>query len=225
MDRLRLPDRRNLVPKPSEACFVPGKKGSGKSTTIRLLMSYYAQSYPVIVIDTKPSEIYRYWGAIETDEDEALYTIDHYPRVVYRPRVSIDELPYAIDSFYSRLFDRVNSARRRPLGIVTDETHHVMPGVNPGPGATQLLTQGRELGIMTVWGTQRPARIPLWIYTEADRFYIHRLIGVNDRKNLSQTVGFEVYPVPRFRFIYYHDGEDRDPLEWGFDIQSADAAA
>lgn len=204
-------ERINLVPSPSDVCFVVGKMGTGKSTTTRILMSKWCQSHPAIVIDTKPTNIFATWGHVVEDPDEALYWLSRYPRVVYRPPEeysSPDMLPWHIDIMYQELYERAR-ASKRPVGIVTDETNHVMPGTNPGPGATNVLTRGREHGIMSVWSTQRPARIPLYVYTQATRYYVHRLSGKSDRDAIRHNCGVdEMPPLGRFDFLFISETEN-----------------
>jgi energy-coupling factor transporter ATP-binding protein EcfA2 len=206
---------------------VCGRTGSGKSTTIRILCSFISQTVPVFIVDSKPSSIYKGWGLAIDDPDDALRTLGtdtkhgQYPRVIYQPPEEFsgpDVLPGHVDLIYGELYDRAK-ATRRPLCVVTDEVGHVMPGVNPGPGANNILSRGRELRLISLWATQRPARIPLVVYTQVNAFIIHRLLGKADKDMIKSHCGMDQLPaLGRFEFIYWDESEDLPPLVWGFDL-------
>jgi hypothetical protein len=93
--------------------------------------------------------------------------------------------------------------------IYVDELYMFHRGVSSGPGLTALLTRGRSKGITFIGSTQRPARISVFAMSEAQKFFVFRLIYPDDRKKLGGIIpDFEKMPTPpKFGFIYYETGE------------------
>jgi hypothetical protein len=85
------------------------------------------------------------------------------------------------------------------LGIATDS--------RPLKWVDTCQTEGRELGITMIVATQRPARIPLVLVSEADAFLVFYLALEKDRDRLAEIIGPYTNPGYRtFRPVYYAHG-------------------
>jgi|SRR5579884_2108912 len=210
-------DRRNLVPSKGERGLLVGKTGSGKSTTARVLASQFTLSWPGIVLDTKPTAVWRGWGLIGRTPDEALELLDAgYRRVVYRPAYE-DKTPEALDYFLHLCFEWAKD--NGPLLVILDEVTHVSAGAYPTRGVSECLGEGREYGLTMLNCTQRPAFINGKFYTETERFYVHRLRAPKDRQRINEHLGYDLPMAERYRFWYYDESREEAPLDWHFEIR------
>jgi hypothetical protein len=75
------------------------------------------------------------------------------------------------------------------FGVLIDETYHFALGPNPGPGLTGLVTRGRSRGQAVIMGMQRPAKIPLFVLSEANAHAVLPLTMDADRKRMEELTG------------------------------------
>src|SRR5690348_7842342 len=90
----------------------------------------------------------------------------------------------------------------------------VTPGRRPDPWLLALYTRGRELGIGVWAAAQRPASVPVVMFTEADWFLMFRLQRFEDQKRMAEYIGDEALrPLYGHSFLLYNANWDR-PREY-----------
>lgn len=91
--------------------------------------------------------------------------------------------------------------------LYIDENNGVTPPRKPAPYyLNAIYTRGRELRIGAHTCSQRPAFIPLEVMSEAQWFFLFRVLLDEDRRRMSAVMGPEVLEeIPdEFGFWYYH---------------------
>lgn len=122
---------------------------------------------------------------------------------------------------YSRYLKRVYDAGNVILYI--DENNGLVPPRKPAPYyLNAIYTRGRELGIGAWTASQRPAFIPLEVLTEAQWFFLFRVMLDEDRRRMSGLMGPDVMEeIPdTYGFWYYHVSWDRPYYSAGIEVIS-----
>jgi hypothetical protein len=89
------------------------------------------------------------------------------------------------------------------VGVCVDETYQLVDAsAQPGPGLTGLCTRGRVRHQAVICGAQRPKRVPVFCYSEANFLAVLDLTLRQDRKALYDNVG-----MPQLM-------DARDPRHW-----------
>lgn len=178
-----------------------GATGSGKTFLGRYLVEDPDKKYSV-VYDAKISESIGKWPHTFISDFEELQQSDA-RRIVYRPdyRESVD--PLRQDAFFEWIYNRQFTR------LFVDEAYAVAGGSNPSFHFLAILSRGRERGISTLVGTQRPARIPLVTLSEAEHFYVFRLTWPNDRKRVEEITGGRItvqdqLNLNEYEFFYFN---------------------
>jgi hypothetical protein len=188
----------------SERVFAVGATGSGKTSLIKLLL---LGQLHIAILDTK----HRFtWGAAGnrawqtppvTTADLSVVLRHRGPHpLIYRPALS--EMTTGCNKFFSWVYSRGGTL------VYVDE---VLPIVRPtwlAPAYAQCLQLGRELEIGTWSGTQRPAKVPLILLTEAEHDLIFRLRNPADRKRMADYTDPKILTrnPEGHEFWYYQDG-------------------
>lgn len=181
-----------------------GATGTGKTYLARFLIEDVDKPHSV-VYDTKPSEAIAEWDHEFIESIDELQEIDpgKQRRVIYRPsRFEMRDVVVQ-DKFFEWVY--VNGSRR----VFIDEAGSIAGGSNPGYNLQDCLTRGREKGVSTLVGTQRPARIPVVLMSEAEHYYIFRLNWPYDREKVTELTGGNItvrdqLTLNEYEFFYFN---------------------
>lgn len=192
-----------------EHVFIPGMTGSGKTFLTDYLSSKINKR--VFSLDTKGTFEWNYITKSEKIVVENLKNIEaataNYNHVIYRP--SREEL--TID-YYNAFFEFCYYLKNNT--VLVDEVMQVCPSPSKIPEFYKgILTRGRELDV-NVWScTQRPATIPVVVYSEATHWFVFKLNSANDRKRLSDFTGFDEFmeQIPKRIFYYFNANTGNSP--------------
>jgi len=204
--------------KRGERGLLVGKTGSGK-TEHGLFHLRHTGIFPAIILDTKIED--KFFGLQENnyslDVCQSLEELDRFSRLQKKKlpdyilvRPPIDEI-LEIDPLndYSRLlFDRFGSCF-----IYYDELYNWHRHGIPGKGVLTLLTQGRSKGKTFLGGSQRPAWISQFFYSEAEKFFIHFLVSKKDREKFDAYIPnySKLAPPPEYHSYFFNTTKDEKP--------------
>ena len=165
----------------NDRAAVIGRTGSGKTFLARYLIEDSNKKYSV-TYDAKASESIGQWGQpVITDFGELQQSNER--RVIYRPDHFEASDPFLQNRFFEWVY------LRQHCRLFVDEAYAVKGGTSPGSYFSACLTRGRERGISTVIGTQRPSRVPLETFSEAEHFYIFQLTWPADQQRIYELSG------------------------------------
>jgi len=182
----------------NERVFIAGKTGSGKTTLAETLCNPLRR---MVVLDSKGS--LTKWRGLEQWDDpdvQARFEDGENVRMHAMSPLDVDISP---TDYWNSVF-----ARCLEVGDVTiyvDELFAVAPPGQYSRNALQACyTRGRELGIGVWASTQRPSWIPLFAMSEAEHYFMFRIMLENDRKRLSAFMGPAVMePIQDVHGFYY----------------------
>lgn len=94
--------------------------------------------------------------------------------------------------------------------VYIDEVASFHNNGRPVSGLLELLCRGRSRGKTVLMGTQRPAWISLSCFTESDKFYVHKITTLNDRKRIDNGIPefSKLKKLPPFHFYFYDVAAD-----------------
>lgn len=189
---------------PSQHVFIAGGTGSGKTVLARHYLA--GNEKQVFVLDTKgtfkwpevPDELQITIVRLSQIEDAAR----NFKFVIYRP--IFEELN---DEFYDAFFSFCY--RLGKCTVYVDEAAQVCKSAQQFPvNYFGILTRGRELDVNVWSSTQRPANIPITIYSEASHWFIFRLKAEQDRKKLFNYSGQEEFLTAAAQYWFYYADMD-----------------
>lgn len=189
-----------LITRGQRATLV-GRSGVGKTTLGKWLM--FRSPLRWIVLDTKHDDGfngYKTFNKLPTMKELAHGLPDN-KLLVVRPTGGELTQPRVLDNWLAVIHDSWDD-----IGVMIDEGYQVAMGANAGPGLTGLLTRGRARGQAVIVGSQRPARLPLFCFTEANYFFIMQLSSKDDKKKLYDYTGQRVLltdVIPPYEFRYF----------------------
>ena len=166
-----------------------GPTGSGKTT---LILGLLDQRDYVTVLGTKPKDdtlaklIRRdgYHRIGKWSDRRPLSDLDHERRQVLWPKYErmedVGAHPAIFREAIAEMFNQGSWC------IVADETFWLVETLGLGPELRAVWSQGRSLGISLVAGTQRPAFVPLEMYSQATHVFFWR---TSDRRDLDRIGG------------------------------------
>lgn len=204
--------------KNGERGLLVGQTGSGKTQDAIFQLRHAAQ-WPIVIFDTKIEP--DFFGVPEGDDSielvESIQDFEKYSRKLRRDyddyilvRPSMDEIQnFETLDMYSRIaYDRFGKAL-----FYYDEMYNWHNRGVPGNGLVGMLTRGRSKGKTMLMASQRPGWISRFCITESQKFYIHRLTDMRDKKALSEVIpDFHLYPDPaKFHFYHYEIGNHEAP--------------
>lgn len=194
-----------------------GKTGSGKSQDAMFHLRH-TDIWPKIIFDTKIED---FFFSVPEDGEELmiansmaeLHAINKLPPkhkpdyILVRPSAAEVQAFEPMDEYSQYVYNNFGKCF-----IYYDELTNWHRGNLPGPGLINVLTRGRSRGKTTMMATQRPAWVSRSVFTETDKFFIHRLQDVRDAKTLSDVVpDIEKMPrPPKWHFYFYDTGADMD---------------
>lgn len=190
-----------------------GATGCGKTTAARFFIEDKNKICSV-VYDNKPSEtIYKWQDTQKLYQDYRSLKTAQENRLIYRPPVTETLSADLQDRFFQWIYEENNNTR-----LYIDEAGALRGGVNPSFFLQACICRGRELGISTITGTQRPARIPTILMSEAEHFLVFRLNMHADRVRVADmtTITPEMQMTLRqYEFYYYNSimGEHSNKLK------------
>lgn len=197
----------HLMPGPTDRAICIGQTGSGKTTLAQFLCA--TREY-VVVFDAKG--MIKWPGYTRVTSFEKVYTLkakDH-PKIVYAP--SYEELQDAetVDEFFRWIYQRRNCT------VYVDEVASIATATEFPFHLGACYMRGRERKVEIWASTQRPSRIPLICYSEAEHAYVFRLNFPSDRYKVEEMTGIKADTLKRLRkreFIYApQEGELSPPM-------------
>lgn len=200
---------QNFLPLVSERALFVGRTGSGKTTLVEKMLSYFGS---VVVLDVKNRLM---WEGYERHTTLASLASSQHTHLIYAP--SWEELRYDprrehwspfIEEFYRWVYVRGNTV------VYTDEVMGVTRGEEMPEFYRAGVTRGRELYVSMWSATQRPMRIPQVLLSEAEHFYVFNLQLGQDMAKVEETVGM-ILPARRgHEFVYAKIGQDSPPRKY-----------
>lgn len=195
MNKLRL--------KPGEKLTIAGRNGSGK-TMFADYMVKRADGY-WIILDQKHDETLEKLSKPVHSFKEVENWIKKPDRkfCVFRPKTADPDI---IDEW---IFDL--SERAKNIGLYVDELYYIMKNGQAGRGLQGWLTRGRSRKQSFIGITQRPKRVSLFCFSEADFIAQFFLTLEDDRKRVYEFVGRSVVkenPPERYSFRLYDVKKD-----------------
>jgi len=205
----------NFFLKKGERGLLVGQTGSGKTQNALFHLRNPAL-FPVIMLDTKIEPAF-FSVPDESDSFEVIENLKDFHDLSKRKkkevpdytlvRPSINEMqdPDALDTYNEILYHKFG-----PAFIYYDELYQWHNQGKPGNNFLGLLTRGRAKGKTVLMATQRPSWISRFCFTEANKFFIHSLSDLRDRKTLDSMVpnySREKLP-PKYHFHNFVVGQD-----------------
>lgn len=158
-----------------------GHTGYGKTFLGRYLIEDKNKRYSV-TYDAKISKAIGEWNQ-EFIYDFAALQESEARRIVYRPSEFEESDPVWQNRFFEWVY------KRGATRLFVDEAYALEGGTNPSRYLLACISRGRERGISTLVGTQRPARIPQIVLTEPEHIYVFFVLGVTDRQKIKEISG------------------------------------
>lgn len=186
---------RNLIPKTDQRAIIIGTTGCGKTTLARYVMSWYQYA---VVYDTKGQIDWDDFKTVRSWNELQSYQIE-YPKLHYIPTLEESQNRDSIEAFFKWVYLRENCV------LYVDELSYVCDSTTPPFWLSNILMRGRELGIGFIGSTQRPKRIPLVLFSEADNWFCFKLRLDEDAERVEKTLGVdreEIKSLPKHHFYY-----------------------
>ena len=171
-----------------EHYFIAGRTGSGKTFLAHALANKAANSFNVIVHDTKGTRNFDHYR-IFTQLNELMSSAEVRKNgiFVYRPEFEELSMEY-FELFYEWIYNRKNCI------VLIDEAMQICESPKTYPKYLKgILTRGREYNISAWSCTQRPKTLPLFLLSEASKFFIFELNLLDDRKRIAEITGREEF--------------------------------
>lgn len=169
---------------PGKRIALFGRSGVGKSYMSKWIV-LRSTALRWIILDTKHDDIYDDWPTIDelptTKILSELWQVSS--QIVVRPK------PYENNADTLDLWLEMIHEKYNRFGIVIDETYQVAFGPRAGPGLTGLVTRGRVRGQSVVMGSQRPAWVPRFVFSEANGYIVMSLNMREDKEKVASFVG------------------------------------
>ncbi len=182
------------------ALFV-GATGSGKTTLAKALM--WGQPHVAVIDPKRTFSLPPGAGATITSDRETVENWEGPEPIIYRPGAESLRDWRAEDWFFWWAYERGNTL------VYVDEATRVTNGSDLPPGYAACIQLGRERGVGTWHATQRPARVPLVLFTESEHIFAFRLRHPDDRGRISDYTDpdtLERQPTGN-QFWYWNDTE------------------
>ena len=183
---------------PGKRCLVVGRTGSGKTVWGRWMLNRSPGKW--IILDMKHDEGFQGKGRIITDLPDVNMLLKLWKKdrwIIIRPK-TLD--PDLIDQWIEYVHESVEN-----VGLFVDELYYIHTHGQAGRGLIGWLTRGRSRKQSFLGGTQRPAWISKFLFSESDRFSIFSLNLLEDRKRVYEFVGDKIVlqNPPEFCWRWY----------------------
>ncbi len=190
--------KNNLILKPGEKLTISGRNGSGKTQFADFIVRR-ADGYWIILDQKHDDTLEKLAKPVTSFKDvENWLKKPNSKFCVFRPKTSDPEI---IDEW---IFDL--SERSKNIGLYIDELYYVMRNGQAGRGLQGWLTRGRSRKQSFIGITQRPKRVSLFCFSEADFIAQFFLTLVDDRQRIYEFIGRDIVkenPPLRYSFRYY----------------------
>ncbi len=201
-------NREQIYPARGDRVGIFGQTGSGKTTLARAILQ---ERDFVVVCDPKRKID---WPGYVVLNFSQLLSIDpaKVRRIIYKPTFADinDKKGAVIDSFFRWVFERENTT------LYVDELSMISRGDDFPFHYGACLTQGRELGIEVISGSQRPTWIPQIAMSEAEHIYCFKLKMFMDRQRIERLTSIpeeKIAQLSKRDFLYApQDGDVVGPL-------------
>lgn len=194
---------KQAVIQPNQRVFITGKTGSGKTYLARRLLS---SARRLVVIDSKGQ--LDDWN-LEAWDNQSRRNLRERAEVRVRVMLPAGQDP---DRFWSDVLSEAYEAG--DLFLYIDEVYLMDVGKATRWALRAIWTTGRSYGIGAIAVSQRPRDIPRFLITEAEHFFMFRLVIFDDLKYMSdimtEAVRVGVNPKDKYGFWYY-DANDVRP--------------
>jgi ABC-type oligopeptide transport system ATPase subunit len=203
----------DLLPGDTDRAAFVGQTGSGKTTLARHVLE---RRHYVVVYDPKGMIRWPGWQVLKRLKDACNSPS---ARMIYQP--SYEELANAdaVDAFFAWIY------RREHTTVYVDEVYAIARGDVYPYHYGACLTRGREKDIAVYTATQRPARVPQIMFSEAEHVYCFRLKMPQDRQRVEEMTGIDrrlVGDLPKQQFYYApQDGDVSGPYRLDLSTRSA----
>lgn len=196
----------NILPGPTDRAVFVGQTGSGKTTLAEHLL---ATRRFVVALD--PKGLLKWKGYQRFTSLDRLFKLKatEVPRIIYAP--AYEELTDAetMDLFFRWVYERQHCT------VYVDELYAITRGDTYPWNMGACYTRGRERNV-EIWGaTQRPARIPQIVFSEAEHVYCFKLRMPQDRERVEQMTGISeerIAALAKRQFIYAPQDGDISPV-------------
>lgn len=156
---------------------VIGPSGSGKTT---VLGSLCRQKGNVVVLDTKQDRKEKTWPKVGIPTDKLLGLKSG--RYVWKASNGFITDPDEQSITFENLL------HSGPRVVAIDEGYSVYDT----RGLRLFVTQARGKDVSFIVGIQRPARVPLFLFTDANFWIVFGLVLNDDRKRVEQALGRKI---------------------------------
>jgi len=194
--------------KPSERAFLVGKTGGGKTTLAKYLLTEVSKKWRIVIIDAKHDFLGEkpVWASgKEPGTIKKPHLVEQYDpdlRVqVFQPSSPAYKDPRLDDLCYDILDGR-------NCFVYIDDINRVATSTVIPNGINALWTEGRSLKVAAWAGAQRPMRIPEFLRSQAEHWFVFWIGGLKDRKFVAEetnTPGVVTDRLRGFRYYYYHE--------------------
>lgn len=161
--------------KSNERVAIVGKTGSGKTFLAERLTAPLKR---LIIVD--PTGLLKNRFLPHVPWDDGYKTLEQ--GLDARVYLSLDN-PAEYELYFAQVYDQLTG-----VTLYIDELYGVALPTRPSRGLWALYTRGRSRGI-GVWAcTQRPRFVPRFCLSEAEWFFVFRLLVTDDRKLLADLI-------------------------------------
>lgn len=196
-----------------------GKTGSGK-TANAIFHLQNAPVFPVIIFDTKIEDAF---FSVPSGDDtmEICNDFKSFEKISRRPKKEMPDYILVRPETWETLdideLDKYSQLVYHKFGkcfVYYDEMYNWHNNGKCGAGILGILTRGRSKGKTTLMSTQRPSWISRFCFTEADKFYVHHLNDIRDKKTLDTMIPeYSKSPnPPKFHFHHFEVGKHENAL-------------
>lgn len=177
-------------PEPGEHIAIIGATGQGKT----ILQKNVLPKFPFIAaFATKPQDrsmdaLIEQGSYLRLAQWHRLNPIDHPRRVVWPDASKLDSVDHQKDVFeraLGHIFREGGKPKSKPVGwaVAIDELWYITNMLGLGKEIKLFLFQARSLGHSLVVATQRPAGVPVEIYSQSTHLFFFQ---DNDHRNLER---------------------------------------
>lgn len=208
--------------KDAECDFIVGKRGMGKSTLLRGLVTKHPR---VIVVTPAKADFVRGYLQAHNESQIVVHVRNHWKRgfrIAYKPQFEVDDEIGPIKALHrlvvycKRLMQPYDDGQHNDkILIAVDEVtrffpHHRPKGMN---GFKWAILEGRHFGMNLLCATQRPTLIPPDFRDNVSRWFVLGCSG-DAAKRAAELVGDtgeadQIRGQGKYRYRLYEDGDFR----------------